>query len=191
MSVTVQFLLGVLGILLFPGPTNTLLAASGALTGVRKSLRLLPCELAGYLIAIGVWYQVLRPLISLYPSGPLLSKLLACAYLIYTVTQMYSPSPAASAAGPSVSPWRIFIVTLLNPKAVVFALAVFNQSKLDISEFIIFSAIVPCVAVIWIGLGQTFVTAGIVRSPLVISRIAAAILVVFIGLLINSILEAL
>ena len=191
MSVTVQFVLGALGILLFPGPTNTLLAASGALAGMRKSLRLIPCELVGYLAAIGLWHQTLRPLIALYPSGPLLSKLLACAYLIYTVIKMYNPSPAACASGSSVSPWRTFLVTLLNPKAVVFALLVFDQSKLNIPEFIVFSALVPCIALLWISLGRPLVTAGLIKSPLAISRIAAAILVVFVGLLINSIIEAL
>jgi threonine/homoserine/homoserine lactone efflux protein len=195
LPVTVQFLLGVLGLLLVPGPTNTLLATSGALAGVRRSLRLLPCELIGYLIAIGVWYRILRPLIALHPSGPLFSKLLACAYLIYTVTKLYNsnpgPSPTACAAGSPVSPGEIFFVTLLNPKAVVFALLVFDQSKLNISEFAVFSVTAPCVALIWISLGRTLVAAGVIKNPLAISRIAAAILVLFVGLLINSILGAL
>lgn len=191
MSITVQFLLGVLGILLVPGPTNTLLAASGALAGIRSSLRLLPFELTGYLTAIVVWHEVLRPLVSLYPSGPLFSKLLACAYLIYTVIKMYKPNPAAFGTGTSVSPARIFIVTLTNPKAVVFALLVFDQSQLNIAEFITFSAILPCIALLWIGLGRTVVSAGLIKSPLAISRVAAAILVVFVGLLINSIIGTL
>lgn len=189
-SITLQFLLGVLGILLVPGPTNTLLAASGALAGIRRSLRLLPFELCGYLIAIGVWYQLLRPFISLYPSGPLLSKLLACAYLIYTVIRMYNPSPEACEAG-AISPQRIFFITLTNPKAVVFALLVFDQARANVAEFIAFSVLVPCIAVLWISLGRTVVTAGLIKSPLAISRLAAAILVVFVGLLINSIIGAL
>lgn len=190
MSVSVQFLLGALGILLFPGPTNTLLATAGALAGVSRSLRLILAVLAAYLIAIGVWYQILRPLVSTSPAAALFSKLLACAYLIYTVIRLYNPPPAENAAASAVSPRQLFIVTSTNPKAAVFALLVFDQTKLSPAEFIVFSALVPCVALIWIGLGRTFVTMGLVRNPLVISRIAAAILVVFVGLLLNSIFAA-
>lgn len=145
-----------------------MLATSGALAGIGKSLRLLPCELAGYLIAILVWHQALRPLIALHPSGPVLSKLLACAYLIYLVTQLYKPSPALYEAAPPVSPFRIFVVTLTNPKAVVFALLVFDQTRLSAPEFAVFAALLPCIAALWIGLGRTVVATGPIRNPLAI-----------------------
>lgn len=190
MPVTVQFLLGVLGILLVPGPTNTLLAASGALAGIRRSLRLLPFELAGYLTAIAGYHQVLRPVIALYPAGPLLAKLAACAYLIYAAITMINPNPAAWETGSPVPSLRIFTATLLNPKALVFALAVFDQSRLDRAEWLVFSALVPCIATVWICLGRSVVAAGLVRNPLLISRAAAGLLVVFLGLLVNSLIGA-
>ena len=50
-----SFLLVIAGILAVPGPTNTLLALAGINQGVRRSIRLLPFECLGYLLAISLW----------------------------------------------------------------------------------------------------------------------------------------
>nr|HML44513.1 lysine transporter LysE [Hyphomicrobium zavarzinii] len=50
----IAFSLAVLAILGTPGPTNTLLAASGALVGWRRSLPLIGAEGEGFRIAMGV-----------------------------------------------------------------------------------------------------------------------------------------
>ncbi len=47
-------------LLAIPGPTNALLAASGAFVGVRKSRRLVIAAIAGYLLAIFVLMQARR-----------------------------------------------------------------------------------------------------------------------------------
>jgi threonine/homoserine/homoserine lactone efflux protein len=43
---------GIIVVLITPGPTNTLLAAAGLRHGVRPSLPLIAGELAGYLVSI-------------------------------------------------------------------------------------------------------------------------------------------
>lgn len=42
-------------ILLTPGPTNTLLASSGVQVGLKKSAKLIPAEVLGYVISISAW----------------------------------------------------------------------------------------------------------------------------------------
>lgn len=55
----------VVTILLTPGPTNTLLASAGIQAGVKHSLKLIPAEVIGYLIAITSWvFYLNRCLIS-------------------------------------------------------------------------------------------------------------------------------
>ena len=43
------------GILFTPGPTNTLLATAGLQSGWARAGKLIPFELAGYVVAISVW----------------------------------------------------------------------------------------------------------------------------------------
>mgnify|MGYP006894100190 CR=1 FL=1 len=52
MTDPIAFVLAVIGLLATPGPTNTLLAASGAAVGFRRSLHLILAEAAGYLCSI-------------------------------------------------------------------------------------------------------------------------------------------
>jgi threonine/homoserine/homoserine lactone efflux protein len=57
------FILATFSLLAVPGPTNTLLATSGAGAGVSRSLHLLAAELGGYLTAVVVQRLVLGPLV--------------------------------------------------------------------------------------------------------------------------------
>lgn len=51
-------------LLAMPGPTNTLLATSGAGIGIARSLHLLAAELCGYLAAITLLRLALGPVVS-------------------------------------------------------------------------------------------------------------------------------
>ena len=69
----------VITILLTPGPTNTLLASSGIQSGIRNSLRLIPAEALGYLIAISIWGLIIGTVSKKFPMIPVILKLFSAA----------------------------------------------------------------------------------------------------------------
>jgi threonine/homoserine/homoserine lactone efflux protein len=116
------FALGAIALLATPGPTNSLLAASGALAGVRRSLRLLPCELGGYLLAIGLFHEVLMPWLSAWAVTAL--KLIAIGLLIGIAIRLWRASGRAGAQQ-ATDGRTVFVATVLNPKALIFATLLF------------------------------------------------------------------
>ena len=114
----VLFALAVLTLLITPGPTNTLLATAGATGGFRRSAHLLLAELAGYNISI----YILGNLFEAQTSGSKIRTVLsvvAGAYLLFTAIRFWRTRLELQRA--TVSMRHVFVTTLLNPKALVFA----------------------------------------------------------------------
>jgi threonine/homoserine/homoserine lactone efflux protein len=194
MSSVASFVLAVLALLVVPGPTNTLLAASGAAVGMRKSLKLLPMELGGYLIAIALWGHVIGPLVSSYSVFPTVSKLLASLYLVWSAIQLWRHADASlTDSGGLASPRRVFVTTLLNPKALIFALVIFPQTGLSgqAPYASVFAVIVVAIACGWIFAGTLLARSSRgVATPGMVSRIAAMALGLFAVLLAGSAVAA-
>ncbi len=117
----VAFILAALTLLATPGPTNTLLAMSGAAAGLRPSLRLLGAELAGYMISILTLALVLGPLVKGNPVVAITLKGLCALYLVYLAVKLWREGSSALMTSAPVPFRRVFTTTLLNPKAVIFA----------------------------------------------------------------------
>ncbi|UEM03113.1 LysE family translocator [Skermanella rosea] len=123
MTDPIAFVLAVIGLLATPGPTNTLLAASGAAVGFRRSLHLILAEAAGYLCSILVLAVMLGPATQTWPSFNATLRILCGAYLAYLAWRHWS----AVMDGMEVRPVpfaRVYVTTLLNPKALVLAFTV-------------------------------------------------------------------
>jgi threonine/homoserine/homoserine lactone efflux protein len=116
----VTFVLGALALLATPGPTNTLLATSAAANGLRPSLGLLAGELLGYLLAIVALRVGFGPIIAAMPAFATALSAVVCTYLLYLACMLWRHGERQSTGAP-VSWQRVFVTTLLNPKAVVFA----------------------------------------------------------------------
>jgi threonine/homoserine/homoserine lactone efflux protein len=118
------FALAVLVILGTPGPTNSLLATGGATLGWRRALSLIPAEAAGYGISITVLGLLLGPVVAGQPLVATALRLLVGAYLLVLAVRLWRRGAPGWTGGALVRPRQVFVTTLLNPKALVFAFGV-------------------------------------------------------------------
>jgi threonine/homoserine/homoserine lactone efflux protein len=182
------FVLSVLAILGTPGPTNTLLDTSGAAAGVKASLPLIPAEAAGYLIAILTLGLALGPVVA---ASPLLAAALRIAvggYLMLLAVRLWRRGGATLANGRLVTPRQVFTTTLLNPKAIVFALGVvpFGAPRLHL-YLLGFVGMLIAVALCWIAAGAALgrAAAGTGRTG-VVPRVGAAAVAAFALVLVSG-----
>lgn len=160
------FLIAVLGLLLTPGPTNTLMAVAGAERGARRALRLIPAELAGYLTTVlplalagAVWLEHMPA------ARPAIAAAAAVWVMLLAVQVWRLPAQDGTNAGVSVTAGRIFLTTLLNPKALIFGLVLLPpRAGLEL-RLAGFAVLVVAVALVWIGLGTLLRRTGQDHAP--------------------------
>lgn len=185
----VFFTLAVLAVLAAPGPTNTLLAASGASIGVRGSLGLVPAGIGGYLVAITALHILAGPVIAQHPGAMLTLKLAASLWLALCSLRLWREAGSGfAAANAPISLSRVFVTTLTNPKVLILAFGIFPQGPLiDVTPwFAGFCCLVSFVAFGWIGIGVLIASsAGPLATPRRLWRAAsiglAAFAVMFAG----------
>jgi len=113
-----SFILAVAFILLTPGPTNTILAASGAVMGWRGAMVLPLAEAAGYLLAVTA-YLVLADAVGNSPTAMQAMKAVAAVWLLFSAWKLWHQKMQSHACGRKVALSRVFLTTLLNPKAML------------------------------------------------------------------------
>jgi threonine/homoserine/homoserine lactone efflux protein len=187
------FVLTVLALLATPGPTNTLMAASGAQRGIVSSLPLLAGELAGYLIAMTVWSELVGAAGASQPLVPVVAKLVAAAFLLWSAWKLWRNAGHSDLRQRGITLSRVFLTTLSNPKALVFAFAIFPGVGFParLPYFGIFTILVLATAIAWMALGTIAArsSAGLLTSSR-IERITAVALAVFATLLVVQTMQA-
>lgn len=179
------FALAIAAILATPGPTNTLLLAAGAGSGFWRALRLVPAELAGYLVAITAWGLILGRVVAGWPSLGMWLQLLSAAYLARMAARLWRGArPLAGGPAATITFGNVLAATMLNPKALIFAAGVFPAAAFaSIPGYLaatgLFAATLVPVATAWVGVG-----ASAARSPgapglALVHRMAAALLTLF------------
>lgn len=179
------FSLTVLAILATPGPTNTLLATSAALVGVRRSLPLIVAELAGYLAAITVLHLLLADVLAHHGWIATGLRVLVGLYLPLAARDLWMRcEPFATAAPRGIRFERVFVTTLLNPKAIVFAFGVIPLSGPHAPAYLAaFALFVVLAAASWIVAGSLAGAAAPPAASRAIPRVSAVVLACFAGLI--------
>jgi threonine/homoserine/homoserine lactone efflux protein len=153
------FVLGVAIVLITPGPTNTLLAAAGLRQGVRRAARLAGAELAGYLVAISVWGGFLTHAEHSLAWLPPLVRVASCGYVAYLAIRMWRMTLAFEAPSQvELGSRTLFVATLLNPKAILFAGTIFPpvafvQGTAYLIAMTVFAALLLPIGLAWIAFG--------------------------------------
>lgn len=130
-----------LALLATPGPTNTLLATSGAANGIRRSLPLLAAEVSGYLVTIVVLRVLIGPAVAATPALGDGLRVAAALYLAVLAARLWQVG-VSDAREPRCFGFRcVFVTTLLNPKAIIFAFTILPAS-------VGIAAVIPALAVI-------------------------------------------
>ncbi len=114
--------LAIAALLITPGPTNTLLALAGAERGVVRAIRLIPAELAGYLTTVIPLTFVGAGLLAAYPGARPIITLVAAGWVMWLAVTMWRLPTGVTVGAPVVTHRRVFVTTLLNPKALIFGL---------------------------------------------------------------------
>ena len=180
-------MLAVVTVLGTPGPTNTLLATSGAITGVRASLSLLAGELAGYFAAIFAYRIALEPVLSAWPLSNIALKIGIATYLTWMAAGLWFRGPLFDRPGTFVSFPSLFFATLLNPKALVFSAIILPKADPHLSlYFIAFSASVIAVGLCWIIAGRAIGVAAGAGYSVLLPRVAATALVGFASVILMT-----
>ena len=147
-------------ILLTPGPTNTLLASSGVQVGLRKSVKLIPAEVLGYVISISAWGVLIGKVSTTLPLLPPILKLLSACYIIFLAIKLWhTANQEVELNQPTIRTRELFCATLLNPKALLFASAIFpvvawSDFHIYLIHMIAYLALITPIALFWIFLGS-------------------------------------
>lgn len=162
--VSFMFIGLVVTILLTPGPTNTLLASAGIQAGVKQSLKLIPAEVMGYLIAITSWGILLESVSHFIPWLPPVLKLISATFILYLAFKLWTTSTNdIKLDNPLITPKALFVATLLNPKALLFASAIFPHAAWEVLHvyfvhIAVFLSLITPIAFLWIAFGTVLIS---------------------------------
>ena len=181
------FAAAALSLLAVPGPTNTLLATSGASVGWLRSLHLLAAELCGYMLSIALLRELLGPLMLAMPIVGTTLRIAVAVYLIYLAVLLWRHGRRELGDRAPVTFPRVLITTLLNPKAIIFASALLplEVNGLDLVPWLaVLALLIAAIGATWIAIGVSLGRGleGVGRGDL-IYRLGAIAQIVLAGMI--------
>jgi threonine/homoserine/homoserine lactone efflux protein len=181
--------LGIAIVLFLPGPTNTLFATAGLTRGVRHSVHLLIAEFAGYLLSISAWGYLFSHAAASLAWLPAVLRLASSVYLAYLAVRMWQSADSFTSSTQQTTQTIglriLFIATLLNPKAIVFAgtifpAAAFQSASAWLEAMVIFTMLLIPSGLTWIAFGAALGSGRLMRlQPVHVQRCASIVLAGF------------
>jgi threonine/homoserine/homoserine lactone efflux protein len=169
------FAAAVAALLLTPGPTNTLVALAGAAGGPHGAAKAAAAECFAYAVSVGMIALAAGPLIAAHPVLQKAITIAAGWFVLVLAFRLWRV--AAASSGRTVTPGLVFATTLLNPKGLVFGLALLpaaGAAALPL-RYAVFLALVALSGAAW---GLFGVMAGARGGLPLLSRTGAVVLAV-------------
>lgn len=180
-------------VLIVPGPTNTLLLSSGLKNGVRGTWPLIVAEALGYVASISAWGFLLHAFAANHAWVVYAIKIASSAYILYLAIGMWGRSAAIQTSSIRlVSLHEMFITTLTNPKAFIFASTLFPPEAFQTVHyyawsFAVFLIVLVPIGVTWSGLGRLLaLQKSVAAYTTTVLRGVALVLLTFSGTLFYS-----
>jgi threonine/homoserine/homoserine lactone efflux protein len=151
-------------LLLSPGPTNTLMALAGAERGLRNAAGLIPLELCAYLCVTVPLALAGAGLMTALPGVLPVVTAVAAIWVLWLAIRMWRRPVPQQVASATVTPLRVFLTTLLNPKALIIGLVLLPGPSLPLRTAV-FAALVCSAALAWISLGAVLARRGSSTVP--------------------------
>lgn len=151
-----EFTVSALLLLISPGPTNTILAVSGATIGFRNSALMPVAGAFAYVVAISV-YAFWRESLETSPLAFSIVKLIASSWLIFSAWILWRKPVSSQTLGKRDAFRRVFITTLVNPKAMIVGVMMIPAAVAsETMQWIIGFALMSIVSGwLWVAIGST------------------------------------
>ena len=150
---TLQFCLSLIVLLFAPGPTNALLALGGAEAGAWRTLRLLPLVVLAYATTVLPLAALGEDLLRQHHWVQMAVTLAAALWVAWMAVALWR-RPAASPTTPDgVSGAKLFVTTLLNPKAFIIGLVLIPAQASQGAALAAFLGVLVAAAATWVMLG--------------------------------------
>ena len=155
------FVLGIVAVLLIPGPTNAMLASSAHHQGTAKTLSCVPAEWLGYLYAIALWSLFIHLTQPIWPALVPILHAVSAIYVVWLAFGLWKSTylEKYSQNNLIIRPKQIFFSTLKNPKPLLFAVGIFpeetwSSAQNTIIVLGIFSLVLFPMAGLWVFFGR-------------------------------------
>jgi threonine/homoserine/homoserine lactone efflux protein len=135
-----------------PGPTNALIAVAGARRGARALPALVGAALFGFVAAVAALIGLAGPYVAATPALGLALRAACALLLARSAWLLWRSAGAGGASRGSTGAAAVLATTLVNPKALIFAFAIFPPlagAAEATAVFVRFSVVAIVVMSLW------------------------------------------